>query len=136
MNRLPQLQATLPKNIDLLEGYNGQVELLLVNFIKDEEGLKIHDWILSLGKNKNLKYLVSYDLKYWHASTAKNTSHINATGSYLINLDSDNFINKKAIDLLLMLEKKTYQKLLYTRFYWADNKKMAPMEEEKSPHSL
>ena len=40
MNRLPQLQATLPKNIDLLKDYNGQVELLLVNFIKDEEGLQ------------------------------------------------------------------------------------------------
>ena len=110
INRLPQLQATLPKNIDLLESYNGEVESLPVNFIKDEEGLKIHDWILSLEKNKNLKYLVSYDLKYWHASTIKNTSHINTTDSYLINLDSNNSINKKAIDLPLMLEKKTYQK--------------------------
>jgi hypothetical protein len=129
MNRLPQLQATLPKNIDLLEGYNGQVELLLVNFIKDEEGLKIHDWILSLGKNKNLKYLVSYDLKYWHASTAKNTSHINATGSYLINLDSDNFINKKAIDLLLMLEKKNLSKTIYTGFTGQIIKKWRPWKK-------
>ena len=130
MNRLPQLQATLPKNIDLLESYNGEVELLLVNFIKDEEGLKIHDWILSLEKNKSLKYLVSHDLKHWHASTAKNTSHINATGSYLINLDSDNFIDKKAIDTLLSLEKKTLSKTLYTGFTGTIIKKWRPWKKK------
>ena len=130
MNRLPQLQATLPRNLDLLENYHDQVELLLVNFIKDKEGLKIHDWILSLGANKNLKYLVSTDLKYWHASIAKNTSHTNATGSYLINLDSDNFIDKKAIDTLLSLEKKTLSNTIYTGFTGKIIKKWRPWRKK------
>lgn len=130
MNRLPQLQATLPKNIDLLKDYNGQVELLLVNFIKDEEGHKIHKWILSLEKRRNLKYLVSFDLEYWHASMAKNTSHTNATGSYLINLDSDNFIDRKAIDTLLSLEKKNLSKTIYTGFTGQIIKKWRPWKKK------
>lgn len=130
MNRLPQLQATLPKNIDLLNSYKGQVELLLVNFIKDEEGFKIHDWVLSQGKNQNFKYLVSLDLKYWHASTAKNTSHANATGRFLINLDSDNFIDKKAIDILLSMEEKKLSNTIYTGFTGQIIKKWRPWKKK------
>jgi len=130
MNRLPQLQATLPKNIDLLKDYNGQVELLLVNFIKDEEGLRIHDWILSLGKSHNLKYFVSQELKYWHAPTAKNTCHFNAAGSYLINLDSDNYIDQQAVDRILSLDKKQQARTLYTGFTGSIIKKWRPWKKK------
>ena len=61
---------------------------------------------------------------------AKNTSHINATGSYLINLDSDNFIDRKAIDTLLSLEKKSLSKTIYTGFTGQIIKKWRPWKKK------
>ena len=101
MNRGEQLKQTLPQNLRLIEKLNGKVELCLVNFIKDSEGEKIHEWILQLGQRPWFKYAISRDLEYWHAPTAKNTAHLLGSGEFLINLDCDNFLSNQVIQQLL-----------------------------------
>ncbi len=106
MNRGESLKKTLPHNTNIINRYNGLVELVLVNFIKDDEGKKLHNWILQQKNLDFLNYRVSKEMIFWNSSKAKNTSHISAKGSYLINLDCDNFISTTTIDKLLELEKK------------------------------
>ena len=45
MNRFEQLQAVLPKNVSILKKYGPEVELVVVNFIINEESLLIDNWI-------------------------------------------------------------------------------------------
>ena len=106
MNRGESLKITLPHNINIINRYNGLVELVLVNFIKDDEGIRLHDWILQQKNFNYLNYRVCKEMIFWNSSKAKNTSHISAKGSYLINLDCDNFISTTTIDKLLEFKKK------------------------------
>jgi len=106
MNRGDSLKKTLPHNKNIINRYNGLVELVLVNFIKDDEGLKLHDWILQQKNCDFLNYRVCKEMSFWNSPKAKNTSHISARGSYLINLDCDNFLSINTIDKLLEFEKK------------------------------
>ena len=103
MNRKESLKKTLPDNLEIISKYNDLVELNLVNFIKDDEGNEIHDWILSLGEMPNFNYHVCSELDFWHSPIAKNTSHMSASGFFLVNLDCDNFISEKWINKLCAL---------------------------------
>ena len=130
MNRANTLQATLVDNLDCLSKYSHQVELCLVNFIKDKEGLELHQWISNLGQHPNLKYYVSVDLNFWHASIAKNTSQLNATGNYLINLDCDNYIDAKTIERLLNLSPAALSNTIYSGFRGRIQKKWRPWKKK------
>lgn len=101
MNRGWQLKQTLPQNLATLDRFQGAAELCLVNFIKDDEGREIHDWVLQLGPRPNFHYFVCDSLPYWHAPIAKNTAHQQASGNFLINLDCDNFISAFVLEELL-----------------------------------
>lgn len=116
MNRRSQLQKTLVSNFELIRQFEEEVELVLVNFIKDDEGELIDDWINSLDKPANFKYFVSRDLKHWHAPTAKNTAHLQADGRFLINLDCDNFIAKETVEKLLSLNEKELDRTIFSGF--------------------
>ena len=105
MNRFEQLQAVLPKNVSILKKYGPEVELVVVNFIVNEESLLIDKWIKQnfqedLNAN-SFKYYTTHQLKYWHASKAKNYAHSFGKGRLLYNLDCDNYLNEKEIDFLL-----------------------------------
>ena len=108
-NRFEQLRMTLPENLKLLRHFPN-AELLLVNFVRlkpksDDQGSEIHEWILrdfaDEIRNNNLKYVLSKELEFWHASIAKNIAHDVATGEFLINTDCDNFLSTEEISFLI-----------------------------------
>lgn len=91
MNRLDQIKKTLPQNLKDNKYHQKDIEFVLVDF--GTENLK--EWILENFKSElDSNYLVYYytdELKFWHSPIAKNTSHLLASGKYLVNLDCDNY---------------------------------------------
>lgn len=110
------MQSTLEQNLAVIEAFEGQVELCLVNFIKDEEGENIHRWINSLGERSFFNYRTSRSLKHWHAPTAKNAAHSLAQGELVINLDGDNFISKEVLSQLIDIVDNQSTPLLFSGF--------------------
>lgn len=109
MNRLGQLSQTLIENLAANKKYQKQIEFVLVNFINKEDGVKTDKWIRKNFKNEiksnYLRYYITDKMQYFHMSIAKNTTHQNATGEFLINLDADNFILPQEIQYLLSNQK-------------------------------
>jgi len=116
MNRRAQLEKTLEFNLNQIRLFPEEVELVLVNFIKDEEGELIDKWIRSLDKPANFKYFVSRELAHWHAPTAKNTAHMQGEGGFLINLDCDNFLSRDSIEQLLKLSDEERDSIVFSGF--------------------
>ena len=91
-NRFHQVQHTLLKNLGDNRMYKHLIEFVLVDF-GSKDGLQ--DWIknncIKYIKEGYLKYYYTDELTHWHASIAKNTAHIYASNSLLVNLDCDNF---------------------------------------------
>ena len=99
MNRLHQLKETLRVNII---NSSDKSEFIIIDY-NSNDGLKENIFnnfkkeILS-GK---LKYYYTNKIKYWHASICKNTTHMKASGKYIVNLDCDNFIGNNGDELIL-----------------------------------
>jgi len=91
-NRLYQIQHTLRKNLDDNVLHDQLIEFVLIDF-DSNDGLR--DWIISNFSSElssgYLKYYYTKALPQWHASIAKNTAHLCASGKILANLDCDNF---------------------------------------------
>ena len=131
MNRGDSLKKTLPHNNNIINSYNGLVEMVLVNFIKDDEGLKIHDWILQQENRDFMNYRVCKEMLFWNMPQARNTSHMSAKGSYLINLDCDNFISAHTIDKLLDLNKqKKLNEYIFCGYRGKIKKKFRPWKRK------
>lgn len=102
LNRLYQLKQTLPVN--LKNNDPKYVEFILVDF-NSNDGLKkyIYKNFRKELKSNYLKFYSTNQLKYWNASIAKNTAHILANNSFIVNLDCDNFTGqdggKKLLDI-------------------------------------
>jgi len=92
MNRLYQIERTLGKNLADNRMFGHLVEFILVDF-GSKDGLM--DWIkqnfMDDIESGLLKYYYTDKMKSWHASIAKNTSHLYANGDVLMNLDCDNY---------------------------------------------
>lgn len=107
MNRTKYLKKTLLKNLKF--NSNSKIEFVLVDF-NSTDGLnnyikknkEFEKYII----NKQLKYFFYENLKYWHASIAKNIAHKFATGKILVNLDCDNFIGENGGDFILNIFKE------------------------------
>ena len=91
-NRFSQIQKTLLQNLEDNWDTKEYVDFILVDF-GSTDGLK--PWLkkhfamyMDCGF---LKYFYTNELQFWHASIAKNTSHILADGILLTNLDCDNY---------------------------------------------
>lgn len=106
MNRKKYIQKTLLKN--LKDNNNPDVEFVLVDF-NSNDGLKNYIFnTIAFEKyidSKQLKYYFCKDLKFWHASIAKNIAHKLAKGEILVNLDCDNFIGKNGGDFIIEIFK-------------------------------
>jgi predicted glycosyltransferase involved in capsule biosynthesis len=99
MNRLYQIEKTLRVNID---NSTDNSEFIIVDY-NSNDGLKeyIYNNFQTDISNGKLKYNFTDKIKYWHASICKNTTHMKASGKYLVNLDCDNFIGKNGDELIL-----------------------------------
>ncbi|MDR3062099.1 MAG: glycosyltransferase family 2 protein [Dysgonamonadaceae bacterium] len=91
-DRFFQINKTLPQNLDDNKLYKDLIEFVLVDF-GSQDGLR--DWVLQhFGMELSegyLKYYYTEELPFWHASIAKNTSHLLANHDILVNLDCDNY---------------------------------------------
>jgi len=94
-NRFHQIKETLPKNLNDNSLFKDKIEFVLVDF-DSKDGL--HDWIMDNFQTQlnegYLKYYFTSELPFWHASVAKNTSHICASNDIVVNLDCDNYTGK------------------------------------------
>lgn len=99
MNRKHQLEQTLRQNLD--DNNNNNIEFIICDY-NSTDGL--YNYIVSNFKKEldsgYLKYYY-YKMEYWHASICKNTTHLKASGKYVVNLDCDNFIGDNGTELLL-----------------------------------
>lgn len=95
MNRFYQIEKTLKQNLDDNRMFKHLIEFILVDFSFDDE---LECWIKSTFRNYlkcgYLKYFRTNELKQWHASIAKNTSHFHASNDILVNLDCDNYTGR------------------------------------------
>lgn len=91
-NRFWQICQTLPQNLKNNAGAKDRIEFVLVDF-GSTDGL--YDWIkgnfLREMEEGYLKYYYTDNLPYWHASVCKNTAHMLAQNTILVNLDCDNY---------------------------------------------
>lgn len=97
-NRLWQIKQTLEENLNLL---NRNDEIVLVNYGSTDD---LDAWIWrnfeSQINQANLIYFqVTNDVK-WNVARAKNLAHRLSTKNYLFNLDADNYITRKDINLI------------------------------------
>lgn len=91
-NRFAQVQKTLLQNLKDNWDTKEYVDFILVDFGSTD---RLRPWLkehftkyLECGF---LKYYYTNELPHWHASIAKNTSHILADSIILTNLDCDNY---------------------------------------------
>jgi len=96
---------------------SGDIEFVLVDF-GSTDGFK--DWINSNFANERssgyLKVFATNEMSSWHMSKAKNTTHINACGDILVNLDADNFTGPQGAAYVLQQFNKFGRELLLHQF--------------------
>jgi len=94
MGRLDQLKETLPANLRALQEAN--VEFVLVDY-NSKDGLE--DWIKSsrVLDDPRVVYVRERNAQTFHMCKAKNLAHLAAGGEVLVNLDADNFIDRKLL---------------------------------------
>lgn len=106
-NRFDQIKNTIKKNLTDNLNSKYKIEFILVDF-GSNDGLKnyIITYFQEELKSEYLKYYYTDELIYWHASIAKNTSHLLASGKYIVNLDCDNFTGLNGGDKVINIFKK------------------------------
>lgn len=100
-NRLAHAKKTIPRNLEMLRSFEN-TEMTLLNYGSEEdldgwvkEDLK--EWVDS-GK---LIYGVTKHPKAFRIAHAKNCAHMMATGDIVVNLDSDNWVSQRFIELVI-----------------------------------
>ena len=91
-NRFEQIKKTLPRNLLDNREFKHLIEFVLVDF-GSADGLQ--DWIyenfIDDIRSGYLKYYYTEEIVDWHASIAKNTTHLLASNEIITNLDCDNY---------------------------------------------
>lgn len=90
-DRLWQLRHTFPANLEAV-AEDGRSELVLVNY-NSSDGLD--EWVSTFQSAVDagvLRYVHERSEPYFHCSKAKNLAHLAATGTFVVNLDADNYI--------------------------------------------
>lgn len=89
-NRLYQFSQTIDINYDIIKN-NQDTEWVVVNYNSSDD---THNFMMQKlhTMSDRVVYVNEISRRKWHASVAKNVSHMNATGNILVNLDCDNFI--------------------------------------------
>lgn len=115
-NRLHQIQQTLRKNLDYNILHENSIEFVLIDFGTDG----LHKWIVDNFRvelaSGYLKYYYTEELPHWHASIAKNTAHLCASGEILVNLDCDNFTGPWGGMFVLNVFKRHGNRVVFHQF--------------------
>jgi len=90
--RLYHLRQTIRENLDAIK-LDGDSEMIVLNYNSQDS----MDWFMKQFsaeiKSGVLTYLHEKTAPYYHVSRAHNITHFYAKGDYVINLDSDNYID-------------------------------------------
>lgn len=104
MGRAHHLKETLPQNIRDNPARDGvDVEFVVLNYNSADD---LHEWMTTDQQMKAhiesglVRYGKTTDPEFFHMSHAKNMAHRMATGDILCNLDADNFLGNRFVDLL------------------------------------
>ncbi len=108
-NRFDHIVITLKHNINIAKKYAGQIDLNILDY-NSTDGLEAYlfeqAWFLEAIENNLLTYYKNYDAKYYHRTLPKNKIHFLAKGTYLINIDADNFVDENYLNYCLLMIKK------------------------------
>ena len=123
MNRFKQIKQTLPKNLNDNYEDKESVEFILVDF-NSNDGL--YDFVLENFKSQieegYLKFYFTKELTSWHASIAKNTSHVLSESDIIVTLDADNFTGVRGGKVILEQFEKIGRNHLIHQFSGTFNK--------------
>ncbi len=104
MGRAHHLKETLPQNIRDNPARDGvDVEFVVLNYNSEDD---LHEWMTTDPQMKAhiesglVRYGRTTEPEFFHMSHAKNMAHRMATGDILCNLDADNFLGNRFVDLL------------------------------------
>lgn len=116
MNRLHQIKQTLRKNLDDNRKHMDIIEFVLVD-LGSTDGLRqwIEENFIDDMDSGYLRYYYTEELTFWHASIAKNTSHILAKNEIVVNLDCDNFTGEEGGQFVLdnMMKYELYNPVIH-----------------------
>ncbi|WP_188464759.1 galactosyltransferase-related protein [Marivirga lumbricoides] len=128
MNRLFHLKNTLEKNIIDNQDYKN-IEFVVINYnSKDHLDVWMKEHMQKYIESGLVKYYKTNEPQSFHASKAKNLSHLLAEGEIVCNLDGDNFTGKDfAFYINYMFNK--YGENLFLHFtkkpFWGTEGRMA-----------
>ena len=92
-NRTKYLKKTLEHNLKVVQDTAHDINIVDYNSEDD-----LDEYMSNFSQHLNLHYhRYSCQTNEWHASKAKNVSHIAANGDIVFNLDCDNFISKQLV---------------------------------------
>lgn len=123
MNRLPDLQATLRHNVDVVRQFAGRVDLVIACFDADDRARLWVERNFSDELNSgHLRFLDLDPLPYWHFSWAKNSFKGHIQGQYYSSLDGDNFLSQEDVSRTIDLISESTKPLLIHHFsgHWGD----------------
>lgn len=116
-NRIHQIRQTLPQNLKNNAMSRELIEFVLVDF-GSFDGLR--EWITQTFQDElkqgYLKYFYTEELPYWHAPIAKNTAHLLASHTILVNLDCDNYTGNNGGQFVIREFLKQPEKIILHQF--------------------
>ncbi|MGY3792655.1 galactosyltransferase-related protein [uncultured Aquimarina sp.] len=96
MNRKEHLIKTLKHNLSIIKEFKGKVDINVINY-NSTDGLEDYlfeqSWFLKGVQKGYINYYRNYSARFYHRTLPKNAIHFLAEGTYLINIDADNFVS-------------------------------------------
>lgn len=123
MNRVSDLKTTLNHNLEVVEPYSKEAQLIIACFDKNEECKRwIHNNYPEQLKCGILRFHSLAPLPYWHFSWAKNSFKNLISARYYSSLDGDNFLSQDELEKTLNLLRNNKQHYLIHHFsgQWGD----------------
>lgn len=97
MNREDDLKKTLPHNLNIIKEYDN-VEIIVLNYNSKGD---LDTWIRTINDSK-LKYYKECSAQFFSMTHSKNMGARLSNAKYIVNLDSDNYLNIEYVNGLLV----------------------------------
>ena len=114
-NRIEDFQYTLPHNLKFIESYGKQVEWIVADYGSNNIN-EVRELIESAKKPANLNMIYHRHNEKWNIGRAKKLAHDLASGDILLNLDADNFIGIRFLELLDQVYQENPLSIVYYKW--------------------